>query len=140
MLGRSPSANLFSPVDVFQLQRQLFIAARYDVSFGPCSIILKTLNSMPVFLPTILVGMGYSSVNAQGLTAPPYLISFMVTILSTFLADKWQQRGYMIMFLTTMGGIGYILLAACNTVGVRYFGVYLAAAGMTAAKLVAGVD
>ena len=95
---------------------------------------------MPVFLPTILVGMGYSSVNAQGLTAPPYLISFMVTILSTFLADKWQQRGYMIMFLTTMGGIGYILLAACNTVGVRYFGVYLAAAGMTAAKLVAGVD
>lgn len=76
--------------------------------------------------------MGYSSVNAQGLTAPPYLVSFMVTIGSTYLADRWQQRGYMIMFLTTIGGIGYVLLAACKTVGVRYFGVYLAAAGKTA--------
>ena len=97
--------------------------------FGPYPIRSKILNPIPVFLPTILVGMGYSSVHAQGLTAPPYLISFMVTILSTYLADRWQQRGYMIMFLTTVGGIGYILLAASNTVGVRYFGVYLAAAG-----------
>ena len=73
--------------------------------------------------------MGYSRVNAQGLTAPPYFVSFMITILSTYLADKWQQRGYMIMFLSSVGGIGYILLAASHTVGVRYFGVYLAAAG-----------
>ena len=56
----------------------------------------------------------------------------MVTIGSTYLADRWQQRGYMIMFLTTIGGIGYVLLAACETVGVRYFGVYLAAAGKIA--------
>ena len=77
---------------------------------------------------------GYSSVNAQGLTAPPYLVSFVITILSTYLADRWQQRGYMILFLTTVGGIGYILLATCDTVGVRYLGVYLAAAGIVAQK------
>ena len=29
-----------------------------------------------------------------------------------------------------IGGIGYILLASCETVGVRYFGVFLAAAGV----------
>ena len=80
--------------------------------------------------------MGYSRVHAQGLTAPPYFVSFMITIFSTYLADKWQQRGYMIMFLSSVGGIGYILLAASNTVGVRYFGVYLAAAGMRPAILV----
>ncbi|KAL8830974.1 MAG: hypothetical protein Q9191_001123 [Dirinaria sp. TL-2023a] len=79
------------------------------------------------FLPTILEGMGYSSVNAQGLTAPPYFLSFLVTIFSTWVADRIQQRGYIIMFLTSIGGIGYILLAACDTVGVRYFGVFLAA-------------
>ena len=81
-------------------------------------------------------GMGYSRVHAQGLTAPPYFVSFVITIFSTYLADKWQQRGYMIMFLSSVGGIGYILLAASNTVGVRYFGVYLAAAGRRPAAVV----
>ena len=75
--------------------------------------------------------MGYTRINAQGLSAPPYFLSFLITISSTFLADRWQQRGYMIMFLTTIGGIGYILLAACDIVGVRYFGVFLAAAGIS---------
>lgn len=89
-----------------------------------------SFSSLPVFLPTILEGMGYSSVNAQGLTAPPYFLSFLVTIFSTWVADRIQQRGYIIMLLTSIGGIGYILLAACDTVGVRYFGVFLAASGI----------
>ena len=74
--------------------------------------------------------MGFSAINAQGLTAPPYFISFLVTIGSTYVADRLQQRGYMLMFLSTVGGIGYILLATSSSVGVRYFGVYLAASGV----------
>ena len=74
--------------------------------------------------------MGFGSINAQGLTAPPFFLSFLVTIASTWIADKTQQRGYMIMFLTCVGGIGYILLATVKTVGVRYFGVFLAASGI----------
>ena len=31
---------------------------------------------------------------------------------------------------STIGFTGYVLLATCNTVGVRYFGVFLAAAGI----------
>ena len=86
--------------------------------------------SLPVFLPTILEDMGFGSINAQGLTAPPFFLSFLVTIASTWIADKTQQRGYMIMFLTCVGGIGYILLVTVKTVGVRYFGVFLAASGI----------
>ena len=74
--------------------------------------------------------MGFSSIHAQGLTAPPFFVSFLVTIFSTWVADKTQQRGYTIIFLTTMGGIGYVLLASVKTVGVRYFGVFLAASGI----------
>ena len=35
------------------------------------------------------------------------------------------------MVLSAVGGVGYVLLAACKTVGVRYFGVFLAAAGVS---------
>lgn len=83
-----------------------------------------------VFLPTILEEMGYSSVNAQGLTAPPFFLSFLITIISVYVADKTQQRGLTVVVMSTIGFIGYVLLAACETVGVRYFGVFLAAAGI----------
>lgn len=86
--------------------------------------------SLPVFLPAILTTMGYSSINAQGLTAPPYFLAFLVCIGTTYIADRTQQRGLMIAGLSIMGGIGYVLLATVHTVGVRYLGVFLAAAGV----------
>lgn len=89
-----------------------------------------SFSSLPVFLPTILKDMGFSAINAQGLTAPPFFFSFLVTVFSTYVADRIRQRGYTLMFLSCVGGIGYILLATCETVGVRYFGVFLAAAGV----------
>lgn len=36
--------------------------------------------SLPVFLPTILNGMGFSSINAQGLSAPPYFFAFITSL------------------------------------------------------------
>ena len=89
-----------------------------------------SFSSLPVFLPTILNQMGFTAIDAQGLSAPPYFFSFIVTISSTWIADRTQQRGYMILLLSCLGGIGYILLATCRSVGVRYFGVFLAAGGV----------
>jgi hypothetical protein len=86
--------------------------------------------SLPVFLPTILTGMGYSNINAQGLTAPPYFLSFIFCILTTYIADRTKQRGLMIIFLSLIGGTGYIILATVQSTGVRYFAIFLAAAGI----------
>lgn len=87
-------------------------------------------SSLPVFLPEILEDMGFTAINAQGLTAPPYFISFMFTWSSCWVADRTQQRGLVIMVFSCIGGIGYVLLATVDSVGVRYFGVFLAAAGI----------
>lgn len=74
--------------------------------------------------------MGFSSVNAQGLTAPPFFLSFLMVITTCYIADRTQQRGLMIALLTAIGGIGYVILATSHSVGARYFGVFLAAAGI----------
>ncbi|KAK5452964.1 hypothetical protein LTS15_007113 [Exophiala xenobiotica] len=87
-------------------------------------------SSLPVFLPTILNQMGFSSINAQGLSAPPYFVSTIVTIISCYIADRTKQRGLMIAFLSVVGGIGYILLATCKPVAPRYFGTFLCASGV----------
>lgn len=86
--------------------------------------------SLPVFLPTILKDMGFSSVNAQGLTAPPFFLSFLITCITPYIADKTQQRGLMIFILSIIGGVGYVILATAKSVAARYFAVFLAAGGI----------
>ncbi|OCL13385.1 MFS general substrate transporter [Glonium stellatum] len=89
-----------------------------------------SFSSLPVFLPTILNEMGFSAVNAQGLTAPPFFLSFLLTCGTTWIADRTQQRGLMLMVLTIIGGVGYVILACAKSVAARYFGVFMAAAGI----------
>jgi len=85
------------------------------------------------FLPTIVRDMGYSSVNAQGLTAPAYFTSFLCCVLAAYISDKYGKRGYVISVFAAMGAIGYLLLAIVQDetkTGIRYAGVWLAACGV----------
>lgn len=86
--------------------------------------------SLPVFLPAILTGMGFTSVNAQGLTAPPYLLAFLICVSSTWLGDRLQQRGLLITILSLVGFVGYVLLAISKTMAIRYMAVFFASAGV----------
>ena len=58
--------------------------------FFSCNV---SFSSLPVFLPTVLKDMGSTAINAQELTAPPYSLSFLVTIFPTLVVDRLQQRG-----------------------------------------------
>lgn len=87
-------------------------------------------SSLPVFLPTILKDMGYTAIDAQGLSAPPSFAAFLCALATTWLADKTQQRCLVLFFTSAVGGAGYIILATVETVGVRYFATFLASAGV----------
>jgi hypothetical protein len=87
-----------------------------------------SFSSLPVFLPTILNQMGFTAIDAQGLCASLLPVVFYHHILDLG-SRSHPAAGYMLVFLSCVGGIGYILLATCKSVGVRYFGVFLAAGG-----------
>lgn len=74
--------------------------------------------------------MGYSSIRAQGLSAPPYLGSFFILLASTYMSDKFADRTIFIIPLAIVAGIGYLLLAIVKTTAIRYFAVFLAAGGL----------
>ncbi|KAF7625167.1 hypothetical protein AFLA_002041 [Aspergillus flavus NRRL3357] len=85
------------------------------------------------FLPTIIQEMGYTSVNAQGLSAPPYFASFLLCIVAALISDRWGHRGLVITVSAVVGMVGYLILAAVedeHKTGVRYFGVWLATCGV----------
>lgn len=74
--------------------------------------------------------VGFTSVNAQGLTAPPYFLAFGICIFTTWLGDRLQQRGLLVAVMSLMGCAGYVILATTRAVAARYAGVFLAAAGV----------
>jgi hypothetical protein len=107
------------------------------LAFPPCQcsclLFSKKVSTITLFQSRLQLTkskVGFTAVNAQGLTAPPFFLSFLLTIATTWVADKTQQRGIMIMCLTIIGGVGYIMLAVAKSVGARYAGVFLAAAGI----------
>lgn len=85
------------------------------------------------FLPTIIRDMGYTSVNAQGLTAPPYFASFLCCIGVAILSDRLGNRGFIISSFATIGTIGYLILAIVHqetATAARYTGIWLATCGI----------
>lgn len=83
--------------------------------------------SLPLFAPTIISQMGpYTTIQAQGLTAPPYILTFICIVGTAYISDKLRLRGPFIAGWGLLASIGYILLATTTKVAVRYFGFYLA--------------
>ncbi|KAI9745629.1 MAG: hypothetical protein M1818_001163 [Claussenomyces sp. TS43310] len=90
-------------------------------------------SSMPVFLPTIIHEMGHSSRTSQALSAPPYLLSFLIVILTAWWSDRLQSRSYFITLHALVSATGYLCLALARPLGVgiwwRYAAIYPAAIG-----------
>ncbi|ANB11942.1 Tna1p [Sugiyamaella lignohabitans] len=87
-------------------------------------------SSLPVFTPAIIEGMGFTSVNSQGLSALPYIYTFLTMLGAAYLSDRIKRRGIVIAFLALHGAAGYLILALSTTVGARYFALFLAAGGI----------
>ncbi|KAK0902109.1 hypothetical protein LTR02_008300 [Friedmanniomyces endolithicus] len=94
-------------------------------------------SSMPVFLPTIVHSMGYSTLASQGLSAPPFLFAFVAVLITAFLSDRLRSRSVPMIFHTFLAMTGYILLAVAGTFRfghlVRYLAVFPICAGFFSA-------
>jgi MFS family permease len=88
------------------------------------------VTSLSSFLPAIVKGMGYTSVQAQLMTVPVYACAFVSTIAFGWFSDATQKRAPWIIFCSMTSLVGYImLLADTGSNPVRYAGVCIAAVG-----------
>lgn len=81
--------------------------------------------------------MGYTSLKSQALSAPPYLFSFIVVLVTAYLSDRFRTRSTFIIFHALLAASGYTVIALAgayrwNDIW-RYLGVYPAAAGFFSA-------
>ncbi|KAI0104297.1 major facilitator superfamily domain-containing protein [Nemania sp. FL0031] len=83
--------------------------------------------SLPLFVPAIIAEIGsFSRIQANGLSAPPYLLTFILIIIFGFVSDRVRLRGPFVCFFSIVAAIGFLLLATTEGAAPRYIGVYLA--------------
>ncbi|KAK2736474.1 hypothetical protein FQN57_000730 [Myotisia sp. PD_48] len=100
-------------------------------------------SSLPVFLPTILNDMGYSSHTAQALSAPPYLFAFVVVLITASLSDRSRSRSPFLILHALLSSGAYMIIALTGYfhayfppsihILIRYICIYPAAAGFFSA-------
>jgi hypothetical protein len=96
----------------------------------------STLQSSAMFSRSLIIfqlikNLGFSSINAQGLTVAPYVVGWFMVLFQAWHSDKTRDRGWHIMASCAVSFIGYIILATSvqKSVGAAYFALFLVVGG-----------
>lgn len=83
--------------------------------------------SLPLFVPTIISEMGaFTTIQSNGLSAPPYVLCWIMIVACSFVSDRINYRGPFVAGAALVAAVGYILLGTTTGVAPRYFGLFLA--------------
>lgn len=98
--------------------------------------IVNTGYSTSFFIPTILKQLGWTAVQAQILTIPIYVASFVIAIITAVCSDRLRHRYAFIMSGILVSTIGYVILLIQKhvSVGAQYFALYLVVIGAYVAQ------
>jgi hypothetical protein len=88
------------------------------------------LASYTSFLPTIVKTLGFTNLQAQLLTIPPYVAACAYLALLCYLSDKIKQRAVFIIMSSATATLGYMFLLIGNNVALQYVGACFAAMGL----------
>lgn len=60
------------------------------------------------FTPVIVSTFGYTPVQTQLLTVPPFVCAFLITMINAVLSDRYGQRGLCTILMSFLALAGYI--------------------------------
>lgn len=83
-----------------------------------------SLYGFTTFLPKIINGLGYSSVQANLLTVPIYFWGLCTFLFTACMSDRQGVRGYWIAGPLVCLVVGYAILISVDSLGVRYFACF----------------
>ncbi|KAF7305813.1 MFS domain-containing protein [Mycena chlorophos] len=83
------------------------LCGHYAIYFG----ISTPFASLSFFAPSIIAGLGYTSLNANLMTVPPYAVAYVFTILVAWSADRNNSRGLHSAIFALIGAAGFMASA-----------------------------
>ncbi|KAJ7571965.1 MFS transporter [Mycena floridula] len=76
-------------------------------------------SSISLFTPTIVSGLGYTGLDAQLFTVPPYALAFVITVTMAWLSDRYDARSYCIFISLVISGVTFIVEAVLHPTAFR---------------------
>ncbi|GAN07195.1 major facilitator superfamily protein [Mucor ambiguus] len=93
-----------------------------------CSLLC--MNSIALFMPSLLATMGFDSIKSQLMTVPPYACGTIFCIIAAMTSDRLKTRGPILIFAAgPLIVIAFIILLTVETTGVRYMAIFFATCG-----------
>ncbi|RSL40128.1 hypothetical protein CEP53_013572 [Fusarium sp. AF-6] len=99
----------------------------YLIYFG----ISAPFSSLSLFTPSITAGLGFADLRAQLMTVPPYAAAYVVTLLVSWSADRYNARALHSAAFSLIGAVGFIASAVlpASSYSPRYGCLIVAACG-----------
>ncbi|KAJ4247684.1 hypothetical protein NW757_008842 [Fusarium falciforme] len=99
----------------------------YLIYFG----ISAPFSSLSLFTPSITAGLGFADLRAQLMTVPPYAAAYVVTLLVSWSADRYNARALHSAAFSLIGAVGFIASAVlpAHSYSPRYGCLIVAACG-----------
>ncbi|KAI0337405.1 MFS general substrate transporter [Trametopsis cervina] len=83
-----------------------------------------TLSGLSYFLPSIVASLGYTADDAQLMSVPPFAASFVLSIFSSYLSDKYNKRSFTVFIFAIVGIIGFAMFVASSAPHTRYAALF----------------
>lgn len=92
----------------------------------------------PYYFSTAIQDLSDTTLEYKALSAPPYLLSFIMVIVVGFVSDLWRDRSRLICFHALVSAFGFSLIAMAGARGWsfwwQYVGIYPASVGFFVVK------
>ncbi|TFK91208.1 MFS general substrate transporter [Polyporus arcularius HHB13444] len=88
-----------------------------------------TLSGLAYFLPSIVVGLGYSGSTAQLMSVPPFAVAAALSIITAVFADRYGHRGLTLVFFSILATIGFAIFLGSFVNHTRYGSLFLLVPG-----------
>ncbi|KAI5478410.1 putative nicotinamide mononucleotide permease [Pseudohyphozyma bogoriensis] len=94
-------------------------------------IITKTTaGAVTQFFPTVVNTFGYNKTMTLLLTAPPYLLTTVLSLVISRMSDRKPERCFHLALPLAVGMVGFIISAVTTKTGPRYFSLFLMLGGL----------
>ncbi|KAF7298351.1 MFS domain-containing protein [Mycena kentingensis (nom. inval.)] len=87
------------------------------------------LYSLAYFTPSIIASLGYTAAKAQLMSVPPFSVAFVLTMITSCIADKKQCRGAVTAFASILCTAGFAMFLGSTNRHVQYGSLFLAIPG-----------
>ncbi|KAF1988406.1 high-affinity nicotinic acid transporter-like protein [Aulographum hederae CBS 113979] len=88
------------------------------------------INGFGVFLPTIISGLGFSSLSVNYMTIPVYVLGAISLATVVYISDRFKSRGLVIVACCVPVAVGYLIPVGSSAPGAGYAGMLILVTGL----------